>query len=110
MQDQEHRSNTAYDADNYTLDSTHPEWSPRGWTHLIRGHACYDPAKVPACGPLTACLAPNQHAAGRVLLQGLACSAEPGAGGWIWDGGTQPATLAARAALPGVWQAARSAC
>ena len=46
MQDTNHTSNTAFDADNYNHDATHPEWAPKGWTHIIEGHPCYDPAKV----------------------------------------------------------------
>ncbi|KAK9805353.1 hypothetical protein WJX73_005210 [Symbiochloris irregularis] len=43
--DLEHQSNTAFSADNYTEEYVHPEWSPDGWLHLIKGHPCYDPGK-----------------------------------------------------------------
>ena len=46
VQDLDHESNSAYGADNYTEEYYHPEWSPDGWTHIIKGHACYDPTKV----------------------------------------------------------------
>ena len=46
MQDLEHVSGTAFKSDNYSEEYVHKEWSPDGWTHLIKGHACYDPAKV----------------------------------------------------------------
>lgn len=46
VQDEDHASNTGYNADNYTEEFEHPEWAPGGWTSLIRGHPCYDPSKV----------------------------------------------------------------
>ncbi len=46
LQDVHHVSNTAYGSDNYTDEFEHPVWAPGGWTSLIRGHPCYDPAKV----------------------------------------------------------------
>lgn len=46
MQDLNHESNTAFGADNYSYEYIHKEWSPRGWTQIIKGHACYDPTKV----------------------------------------------------------------
>ena len=46
-QDKEHTSNSAFHSDNYSQDFWNKDWSRKGWTHLIKGHACYDPAKVP---------------------------------------------------------------
>ncbi|KAK9805311.1 hypothetical protein WJX73_000673 [Symbiochloris irregularis] len=43
--DVKHVSNTAFPADNYSSEYVHPEWSPNGWTNIIKGHACYDPDK-----------------------------------------------------------------
>ncbi|KIZ06152.1 exostosin-like glycosyltransferase [Monoraphidium neglectum] len=45
--DLDHRSNTAFVADNYTQERRDPA-SPLtkdGWTHLITGHPCYTPGK-----------------------------------------------------------------
>ncbi|KAG1664527.1 hypothetical protein FOA52_012994 [Chlamydomonas sp. UWO 241] len=39
-----HTSNTAFASDNYNLDEKSKRL-PDGWTHLIKGHACYDPDK-----------------------------------------------------------------
>ncbi|BDA44351.1 probable glucuronosyltransferase [Coccomyxa sp. Obi] len=44
--DVNHTSNSAYlPWDNYTQEIVHPEWWPQGYTHHIRGHACYEPMK-----------------------------------------------------------------
>lgn len=46
-QDVNHTSNSAFTPwDNYTQEVIHPQWWPEGYTHHIKGHACYDPAKV----------------------------------------------------------------
>ena len=31
--------------DNYTIDFTTDPFNPKGFTHLIKGHACYTPGK-----------------------------------------------------------------
>lgn len=41
--DLDHRSNTAFDWDNYSRPSVHPEWMPRDWREIHLGHACYTP-------------------------------------------------------------------
>ena len=48
FQDKGHKSGTAYPGDNYTQEHVTPEWSPRGWTHILRTEdfACHDPEKV----------------------------------------------------------------
>lgn len=49
VQDVNHSSNSAYlPYDNYTEEVVHPQWWPKGYTHHISGHACYDPSKAPA--------------------------------------------------------------
>lgn len=42
----EHASNTAFFMDNYNLSATWPPYQPHDWREDIKGHPCYDPAKV----------------------------------------------------------------
>ena len=41
----DHKSNTAYDADNYNLGTVWPGYQDIDWRELYKGHACYDPRK-----------------------------------------------------------------
>ena len=41
----DHKSNTAYDADNYNLGTVWPGYQDIDWRELYKGHACYDPHK-----------------------------------------------------------------
>ncbi|GAX80494.1 hypothetical protein CEUSTIGMA_g7932.t1 [Chlamydomonas eustigma] len=43
--DPDHKSNTAFEWDNYSKPVTHEEYLPQGWEHMIRGHPCYRPDK-----------------------------------------------------------------
>ena len=40
------QSATSYTYDSYSEEFVHPEYSPQGWTRIIKGHPCYDPKKA----------------------------------------------------------------
>jgi hypothetical protein len=41
--DLNHKSNTAFEWDNYSKSEVHDEWQPVDWQEDIKGHPCYTP-------------------------------------------------------------------